>query len=230
MESLDLHHLVEDVPEFELIQIDVDVYQFAPPVDLNDMIPTMWARLVTTINERYEHCDEFVILHGIGTIAYTASILSFVLENLTEPVMLTGSQLPIGASRTDGKENLISSIELTSAYHEGGTAIVSEAYIYSNSRLLCGSRNTEQSADGFNAFDPFNFPHLCNTGINFAYHERLILKPNSKRPMILRTHLDPHVMALSLFPGLQEDIVQRILEVSNSRGIVMRSYGGGSAP
>ena len=194
------------------------------------MTPTMWAKLVTIISERYEHYDGFVILHGTDTMAYTASALSFMLENLTKPVVLTGSQLPIGVLRTDGKENLISSIELASAHHEDGTAIVPEVCIYFNGRLLRGNRSTKQNADGFNAFDSFNFPHLCDAGVNFTYHEHLILKPNFNKPMVPHTHLDPHVMALSLFPGLQEDIVQQILEVPNLRGIVMRSYGSGNAP
>lgn len=230
LEPLDFHHLVENVPEFELIQTDVDVYQFTPPIDSSDMTPTMWAKLVTIISERYELYDGFVILHGTDTMAYTASALSFMLENLTKPVILTGSQLPIGVLRTDGKENLISSIELASDHHEDGTAIVPEVCIYFNGRLLRGNRSTKQNADGFNAFDSFNFPHLCDAGVNFTYHEHLILKPNFKKPMVPHTHMDPHVMALSLFPGLQEDIVQQILEVPNLRGIVMRSYGSGNAP
>ena len=164
LEPLDFHHLVENVPEFELIQTDVDVYQFTPPIDSSDMTPTMWAKLVTIISERYELYDGFVILHGTDTMAYTASALSFMLENLTKPVILTGSQLPIGVLRTDGKENLISSIELASDHHEDGTAIVPEVCIYFNGRLLRGNRSTKQNADGFNAFDSFNFPHHRDVG------------------------------------------------------------------
>ena len=152
LEPLDFHHLVENVPEFELIQTDVDVYQFTPPIDSSDMTPIMWAKLVNIISERYEQYDGFVILHGTDTMAYTASALSFMLENLTKPVILTGSQLPIGVLRTDGKENLISSIELASAHHEDGTAIAPEVCIYFNGRLLRGNRSTKQNADGFNAF------------------------------------------------------------------------------
>ena len=230
LEPLDFHHLVENVPEFELIQTDVDVYQFTPPIDSSDMNPSMWAKLVNIISERYELYDGFVILHGTDTMAYTASALSFMLENLTKPVILTGSQLPIGVLRTDGKENLISSIELASAHHEDGTAIAPEVCIYFNGRLLRGNRSTKQNADGFNAFDSFNYPHLCDAGVNFTYHEHLVLKPDFSKPMIPHTRLNPHVMVFSLFPGLQEDIVQQILEVPYLRGVVMRSYGSGNAP
>lgn len=230
LEPLDFHHLVKNVPEFGLLQTDVDVYQFNPPIDSSDMSPAMWGKLVTIISERYDTYDGFVILHGTDTMAYTASALSFMLENLTKPVILTGSQLPIGLLRTDGKENLVSSIELAAAHHEDGTAMVPEVCIYFSGRLLRGNRSTKQNADGFNAFDTFNYPHLCDAGVNFAFHDHHILKPDFSKPMIPHTDLNPNVMVLSLFPGLQEDIIKHILDVPSLRSIVMRSYGSGNAP
>ena len=204
LEPLDFRHLVENVPEFDLLQTDVGIYQFDPPIDSSDMDPTMWAKLVNIISENYNKYDGFVILHGTDTMSYTASALSFMLENLTKPVILTGSQLPIGELRTDGKENLLSSLELASAHHEDGTAMVPEVCIYFSGRLLRGNRSTKQNADGLDAFESFNFPHLCNAGVNFNFQEHHILKPDYSKPMVPHTQLDSHVMVFSLFPGLEE--------------------------
>ena len=222
LEPLDFRHLVENVPEFDLLQTDVGIYQFDPPIDSSDMDPTMWAKLVNIISENYNKYDGFVILHGTDTMSYTASALSFMLENLTKPVILTGSQLPIGELRTDGKENLLSSLELASAHHEDGTAMVPEVCIYFSGRLLRGNRSTKQNADGLDAFESFNFPHLCNAGVNFNFQEHHILKPDFSKPMVPHTQLDSHVMVFSLFPGLEEEIFKPILQVRTLRGIIMR--------
>ncbi len=230
LEPLDFNHLVKNVPELEYIQTDIDVYQFDPPIDSSDMSPNMWAKLVGIISESYQAYDGFVILHGTDTMAYTASALSFMLENLTKPVILTGSQLPIRQLRTDGKENLVTSIELASAHHPDGRAMVAEVCIYFSGRLLRGNRSTKQTADGFNAFDTFNYPHLCDAGVNFTFHHHHILTPDYAHPMIPHTRLDPNVIVLSLFPGLQEAIIKHILNVPALRSIVMRSYGSGNAP
>lgn len=153
-----------------------------------------------------------------------------MLENLTKPVILTGSQLPIGLPRTDGKENLITSIELASAYNEMGRANVPEVCIYFNGRLLRGNRSTKQNAEGFDAFESSNYPHLCEAGVSFHYNYHDILKPDFTRPMVPHTALDPNVVIFSLFPGIQESIVRHVLEAPELRGIVMRSYGSGNAP
>ena len=163
-------------------------------------------------------------------MAYTASALSFMLENLTKPVVLTGSQLPIGQPRTDGKENLVTSIEIASTYNEMGHAVVPEVCIYFSGRLLRGNRSTKQNADGFDAFETFNYPHLCDAGVTFSYHHHNILKPDFSHPMVPHTAMDPNVVVFSLFPGIQENIVRHVLEAPELRGIVMRSYGSGNAP
>lgn len=174
--------------------------------------------------------DGFVILHGTDTMAYTASALSFMLENLTKPVILTGSQLPINQLRTDGKENLITSLEIASAVHDDGTAIVPEVCIYFSGKLLRGNRATKTNADGFNAFESFNFPHLAEAGVNIVYNEEYILKPDFSKPMIPHTAIDPNVVVFSLFPGLQENIIRHVLDAPELRSIVMRSFGSGNAP
>lgn len=230
LEPLDFNHLLNNMPEFSYIKAEVDTYQFSNPVDSSDMSPMMWIQLVNIISERYDQYDGFVVLHGTDTMAYTASALSFMLENLTKPVILTGSQLPIGQLRTDGKENLITSIELASAKNRNGHAIVPEVCIYFSGRLLRGNRSTKQNADGFNAFNSFNYPHLCDAGVGFTFNHHYILKPDFSRPMIPHTKLDPNVVIFSLFPGIQENIVRHVLEAPELRGIVMRSYGSGNAP
>ena len=190
----------------------------------------MRAQLVRIIADNYEAYDGFVVLHGTDTMAYTASALSFMLENLTKPVILTGSQLPIGQLRTDGKENLLTSIELAAAFGEDGRPMVPEVCIYFSGRLLRGNRSTKESADGFNAFNSFNYPHLCEAGVEFQFNPHYILKPDYSKPMIPHMSMDPNVVVFSLFPGIQENVVRHMLDAPELRGIVMRSFGSGNAP
>ena len=205
LEPLDFEHLSKNMPEFKYLNTSIDTYHFSPPVDSSDMTPRMWAHLVRIISMNYNDYDGFVVLHGTDTMAYTASALSFMLENLTKPVILTGSQLPIGQLRTDGKENLVTSIELASAHHPDGRAIVPEVCIYFSGHLLRGNRATKQSADGFNAFATFNYPVLCNAGVEFVYaSSNHILSPDFSKPMTPHMEMDTNVIVLSLFPGIQE--------------------------
>lgn len=230
LEPLDFNHLVSCLPEFATLETGIDTYQFTPAIDSSDMSPRLWSQLVRIISDRYEQYDGFVILHGTDTMAFTASALSFMLENLTKPVILTGSQLPIGQLRTDGKENLITSIEIASAHHADGTPIVPEVCIYFSGQLLRGNRSTKTNADGFKAFESFNYPHLGDAGVNIIYHEEYILKPDYTKPLIPHFALDPNVIVFTLFPGVQESIIRHIIESPEIRSIVMRTYGSGNAP
>ena len=230
LEPLDFNHLIENLPEFKSITTQIDVYQFTPAIDSSDMNPRLWAQIVRIIADQYEQYDGFVVLHGTDTMAFTASALSYMLENLTKPVILTGSQLPISQLRTDGKENLVTSIEIASAYHQDGTPIVPEVCIYFSGKLLRGNRSTKINADGFNAFDSFNYPHLADAGVNIVYHEEYILKPDYTKPMKPHFVMDPNVVVFTLFPGIQENIVRHILDTPELRSIVMRTYGSGNAP
>ena len=230
LEPLRFDQLSKQMPELEQISADIDVHQFAPPIDSSDMTPRLWSHLVRIIADNYEQYDGFVILHGTDTMAYTASALSFMLENLTKPVILTGSQLPIGQLRTDGKENLITSIEIASAKHYDGRPVVPEVCIYFSGKLLRGNRSTKINADGFNAFDSFNYPHLADAGVTIVYHEEFILKPDYDKPMTPHFALDPNVVVFTLFPGIQDNIVRHVLDAPELRAIVMRSYGSGNAP
>ncbi len=230
LEPLDFNHLVDSMPEFKLIKTEIDVYQFTPPIDSSDMSPEKWAQLVRIISRNYNDYDGFVILHGTDTMAYTASALSFMLENLTKPVILTGSQLPIGQLRTDGKENLVTSIELAAMKDAWGHARVPEVCIYFSGRLLRGNRSTKINADGFHAFDSFNYPHLCDAGVNFSFHPHHILTPDFSKPMMPHLAMDSNVVVFSLFPGVQDHIVRNVLLSNEVRGIIMRTFGSGNAP
>lgn len=230
LEPLNFDHLLSNFPEFALLPTEVDTYQFTPPIDSSDMSLRRWAQLVRIIADNYEAYDGFVVLHGTDTMAYTASALSFMLENLTKPVILTGSQLPIGQLRTDGKENLLTSIELAAAFGEDGRPMVPEVCIYFSGRLLRGNRSTKESADGFKAFNSFNYPHLCEAGVEFQFNPHYILKPDYSKPMIPHMSMDPNVVVFSLFPGIQENVVRHMLDAPELRGIVMRSFGSGNAP
>lgn len=242
LEPLDFNHLVKALPEFEQIEASVDVHTFASPIDSSNVSPKEWALMVRIISDHYNEYDGFVILHGTDTMAYTASALSFMLENLTKPVVLTGSQLPLGQLRTDGKENLITSIELASYYRkryedeEGITPdddevpMVAEVCVYFNGHLLRGNRSTKCSADEFYAFKTFNYPHLCEAGVDFAFREPYILKRDFSKPMTPHFVMDSQVLVFSLFPGIHESMVRHIFSYPGLRGIVMRTFGSGNAP
>lgn len=230
LEPLDFRHLADRMYEFGSLNVGIDTYQFDPPIDSSDMTPREWAMLVRIIVERYEEYDGFVILHGTDTMAYTASALSYMLENLTKPVVLTGSQLPIGQLRTDGKENLLTSIELASSYGADGRPMVPEVSIYFSGRLLRGNRSTKRNADGFNAFDSYNYPHLCDAGVHLRFNTHAILQPDWDKPLVPHYEMDSHVLVFSLFPGIQESIFRDILRGSGVRSMVLRTFGSGNAP
>lgn len=243
LEPLDFNHLVNALPEFEQIEASVDVHTFTAPIDSSNVSPKEWALMVRIISDHYEEYDGFVILHGTDTMAYTASALSFMLENLTKPVVLTGSQLPLGQLRTDGKENLITSIELASYYKKvvscdndtqqricNEVPMVAEVCIYFNGHLLRGNRSTKSSADEFDAFKTFNYPHLCDAGVDFSFREPYLMKRDFSKSMIPHYVMDSHVLVFSLYPGIHESMVRHIFEYRELRGIVMRTFGSGNAP
>lgn len=230
LESFNFNRIVSNVPELNQFHTLINTYQFEPPIDSSDMSPDFWAKIVKIISFNYDLYDGFVILHGTDTMAYSASALSFMLENLSKPVIFTGSQLPIGQLRTDGKENLITSIEIAAAKNADGTAKVPEVCIYFDEKLLRGNRTTKMSADNFSAFNSFNYPLLAKAGIDIYYDEMHILKTEQGKPLITHYVYDSNVIVLSLFPGIQEYIVRSVLRAPKLRAIVMRTFGSGNAP
>ena len=230
LEAFNFDQQQENVPELKRFNYRISSYQFNPPIDSSDMEPTLWAKLVKIIHYNYNNFDGFVILHGTDTMAYTASALSFMLENLSTPVILTGSQLPIGVLRTDGKENLITSIEIAAAKHPDGTAIVPEVCIFFENHLLRGNRTTKINAENFNAFRSYNYPTLATAGIHIKYDYDRIRKADPKTPMHPHYVFDTNVVILTIFPGIQENIVKTVLNTPGLRAVVLKTYGSGNAP
>lgn len=230
LENFNFDQLLQHVPELKRFNYRISTYQFDPPIDSSDMEPSFWANLVTIIANNYNDFDGFVILHGTDTMAYTASALSFMLENLAKPVILTGSQLPIGTLRTDGKENLITAIEIAAAKHADGTPIVPEVCIFFENELMRGNRTTKINAENFNAFRSFNYPALAKAGIHIRYNEHLIRRPDPTRPMKPHYLFDTNVVVLTLFPGIQESIIDSVLHVNGLKAVVLKTFGSGNAP
>lgn len=230
LENFDFDHLLRHVPELRRFNSRISTYQFDPPIDSSDMEPAFWAKLVRIISYNYDNYDGFVILHGTDTMAYTASALSFMLENVGKPVILTGSQLPIGTLRTDGKENLITAIEIAASRHLDGSPIVTEVCIFFENELMRGNRATKINAENFNAFRSYNYPVLANVGIHIRYHEYLIRRPIPSQPMKPHYLFDTNVVVLTLFPGIQENIVDSVLNVPGLKAVVLKTFGSGNAP
>ena len=221
LENFNFDLLLDEVPELKRFDYKINTFTFDPPIDSSDMGLEHWSRLVKIIDSNYRLFDGFVILHGTDTMAYTASALSFMLENLGNPVILTGSQLPIGKIRTDGKENLITAIEIAAAQHEDGTPIVPEVCIYFKEKLMRGNRTTKINAEQFNAFRSFNYPDLATAGIR---------RPDPDRPFKPHYLVDPNVVVLTLFPGIQQSLVHSVLNIPDLKAVVIRTFGAGNAP
>ena len=227
----DFSQILDEVPELSKFAYRIDSYTFDPIIDSSDVEPTLWVSLVHLIEERYDDYDGFVILHGTDTRAYSASTLSFMLEGLTKPVIFTGSQLPIGTPRTDGKENLISSVEIAAAKDEDGHALVPEVCICFDNVLIRGNRSRKFNSDNFRAFRSEDHPPLAEAGISIRYNSALIRKPASwdARP-IFHTELDTRVSILKIHPGITPGVVRDILLGEDTRAVIIETYGAGNAP
>ena len=228
-EPLDFNHLVSHVPELKELQVNITTLQFSTPIDSSNMNPELWAQLVHIIVDHYESYDGFVILHGTDTMSYTASALSYMLQNLSKPVVLTGSQLPIGVLRTDGKENLITSIEIAASRDKIGLPFVPEVCIYFQGSLLRGNRSKKQSSEEFHAFTSPNYTPLAKVGVHIAWSHHHILFPKSKNDLKPSYRMCPDVTVLKLFPGITQHIVHSILSIPSLRGVVLETYGAGNA-
>lgn len=226
----DFSSLLEEVPELRKFGLRIDHYSFSPLIDSSDVEPSLWQSLARLIKEKYDLYDGFVILHGTDTMAYSASALSFMLDNLRKPVVFTGSQLPIGKPRTDGKENLISAVEIAAARDNEGHAIVPEVCICFNANLYRGNRSTKVNATGFNAFNSPNYPPLATAGINIKYNSGFIHYPKDhQKPFDINTNLDTRVSVLKIHPGITEQAVSDILLGSGTRAVILETYGSGNA-
>ena len=230
LEAFDWEHISNFVPELARFHYDIETITFGPPIDSSDMEPKYWTRMVEVIADNYDNYEGFVLLHGTDTMAFTASALSFMLENLSKPVIITGSQLPIGQLRTDGKENLLTSIEIAAARYPDGSPVVPEVCIFFENKLLRGNRTTKINSEGFNAFRSYNFHNLADAGIHIKFEEAFIHRPDPEKPFRPNYLLDDHVAILTLFPGMREEVMNAYLTIPNLRGLVLKTYGAGNAP
>ena len=231
LRPFDFSQILDEVPELGKYAYRIDSHTFDPLIDSSDVEPSNWKTLVELIERKYDEYDGFVILHGTDTMAYSASALSFMIEGLTKPVIFTGSQLPIGVPRTDGKENLISAVEIAAAKDGEGHALVPEVCICFDNILMRGNRTTKINASNFRAFRSENFPPLAEAGISIRYNSHLIRKPASwgSRPTFHKD-LDTRVSILKIHPGITPQVVSDRLCGKDSRAIIIETYGSGNAP
>lgn len=228
LRPFDFAHIMSEVPELGKFALKIDSYTFDPLIDSSDVEPSLWQALAKLILDRYDSYDGFVVLHGTDTMAYSASALSFMLDGLAKPVIFTGSQLPVGRPRTDGKENLISSVEIASAKDENGLPMVPEVCIFFNSRLIRGNRSVKVDSVGFDAFSSPNYPDLATAGINIKFNTDCIRRP-SGRQLRINTALDTRVSILKVHPGITEHVARHMLCDPDIRAVILETYGSGNA-
>lgn len=229
LRPLDFNQLSIHIPELKRFDIQIDTHTFSP-IDSSNVSPQLWIDLATLIYTQYSYYDGFVILHGTDTIAYTASALSFMLENLKKPVILTGSQLPIGVLRTDGKENIITSIQIAADQSSDNAPIIQEVAIYFEYKLYRGNRSIKYSANHFDAIQSPNYPVLAEAGIDIEYNYNALWRTSSPHPINLHTSLSNHIAILHLFPGINFDWIIKHFSNTELQALILRTYGSGNAP
>jgi len=224
----DFSHLMDYLPELKRFNFAIDVVSFDDPIDSSDVDVVTWQKIAQIIEVNYDHFDGFVVLHGTDTMAFSASALSFMLEGLTKPVIFTGAQLPIGKLRTDGKENLITAIELAAA-KRNGESIIQEVAIYFESRLYRGNRTHKYNTENFDAFESANFPALAEAGIHLSYsHENLYR--SEVKTLAVKRDFDSRVAILKIFPGMREEMIAPFFNNSELKGLIIETFGSGNVP
>jgi L-asparaginase len=221
--------ILDEVPELKKFNFIIDSVIFNPALDSSNMNPDVWVKIARTIEKNYNKYDGFVILHGTDTMAYTASALSYMFENLDKPVILTGSQLPIGMIRTDGKENLITSVEIAAA-KKNDKSIVPEVCIYFDFKLYRGNRTIKRDADQFSAFTSENYPVLATAGVDIRYSTEYINFQENKGNLKVNTNFDDNVVILKMFPGINQQVFSSIFKIKGLKGVVLETFGAGNVP
>ena len=226
LKNFNFNDLLTYIPELNLLDCRIDTQSFESPIDSSNMEPVYWQQLVSIIENQYDHFDGFVVLHGSDTMSYTASAVSFMLENLAKPVIFTGSQLPIGDLRTDAKENLITSIQLA-ALKKDNSAVIKEVGLYFEYKLYRANRTTKINAEHFEAFTSLNYPALAQSGVNLSVDYNALLVPTGK-PLLVHKALEPKILLLKMFPGITQQMVTHLLDVNMFKGLVIETYGTGN--
>ena len=229
LKAFNFDKLLKHIPELKHLNCTIDSASFDEPIDSSNMNPNYWVLITEIIEKNYEKFDGFVVLHGSDTMAYTASAISFMFENLSKPVIFTGSQLPIGDLRTDAKENLITSIEIA-ASQKNGKSIISEVCLYFEYKLYRANRTTKINSEHFEAFTSPNYPSLCESGVHLKFNTPYIYSPRRSKKINIRKKLEENIVLLKLFPGITENVVKSILEIDGLKGVVLETYGSGNAP
>ena len=229
LKAFNFSKLLQRIPELKLLDCEIETISFEKPIDSSNMNPEKWADIATIIEDNYSSYDGFVVLHGSDTMSYSASALSFMLENLSKPVIFTGSQLPIGDLRTDAKENLITAIQIASL-RENGNPVIREVCLYFEYKLYRGNRTTKTNAEHFNAFISPNYPHLIESGVHLKMNKELFLPLKKELKLKVHKTLDTNVVIVKMFPGMSETVLAAIFNISKLKGIVLETYGAGNAP
>ena len=217
------------IPELKLLDCTIQTISFDVPIDSSNMNPKKWIEIASIIEDNYSKFDGFVVLHGSDTMSYSASALSFMLENLDKPVIFTGSQLPIGDLRTDAKENLITAIQIASLQQKG-KAVIQEVCLYFEYKLYRGNRTTKINAEHFNAFASPNYPPLAVSGVHLKINSGVGLSISKAKKLLVNKELDDNVVIVKMFPGINEYVLESIVNIPHLKGIVLETYGSGNAP
>ncbi len=229
LKAFNFNNLMNSIPELKQLDCSVDSVSFKEPIDSSNMNLAHWVSIATIIEENYDAFDGFVVLHGSDTMSYSASALSYMLENLNKPVILTGSQLPIGDLRTDAKENLITSIQIA-ALRQNNKAVIQEVCLYFEYKLYRGNRTTKINAEHFEAFASLNYPELAESGVHLKINKEYLRKTKSKKQLKVHKQLNDDVVILKLFPGLNKNVLESVLNIPNLKALVLETYGAGNAP
>ncbi|SFC88947.1 asparaginase [Algibacter pectinivorans] len=227
LKAFNFKNLLDRIPELQLLDCDIDTVSFKNPIDSSDMQPKYWVEIAEIIETNYQGFDGFVILHGSDTMSYSASALSFMLENLAKPVVFTGSQLPIGDLRTDAKENLITSIQVASLQHQG-KPVVREVCLYFEYKLYRGNRTTKLNAEHFQAFVSSNYPDLAESGVHLKINTEHLLQTNGARPLKVNKNLDENIAVVRLYPGISKTILETIFSVPSLKAVIIETFGAGN--
>lgn len=230
LQPFDFTHLMDNVPKLNELGYRIDSVQFKTPIDSSNMNPQYWGQIVKSIADNYEDYDGFVVLHGTDTMAYTASALSFMLRNLSKPVVITGSQLPIGDVREDGTENIISALMVAAAKASDGKPMIREVVISFQDHVVRGCRATKFSSTGFDAFKSFNYPDLGSIDLHISFAEPYLLRNETESPLNPFYSMDTNISVLWLYPGITPEVVKAQLSIPGLKGVVLRTFGAGNAP
>lgn len=228
----DFSGIYDEFPSLKRLNVDIDVLTMDPVIDSSNVSPANWLELARIIRDNYPRYDGFVVLHGTDTMSYTASAMSFMLENLAKPVVFTGSQIPIGVLRTDGRENLITAIEIAGARSASGGPVVPEVSLYFQNRLFRANRTSKRSAEELDAFRSYNYPPLAEVGVSILYNTAAILPvPADAAPQLrIAESLSDGIAVVKLFPGIDRRTLDALFAVEGLRGVVLETFGSGNAP